>query len=266
MAASSYETAIRYVLLHEGGYTNHPSDPGGPTNWGITLHDARLYWKRDANAADVRAMPLEAAKQIYRTHYWNALRCDELPAGVDYALFDYGVNSGVSRARKVLSRIVTARMSGSDVADVVAAAGQIAADRLIRDLCAERRAFLRGLKTWPVFGRGWGRRVTEVEANALALARGSRENPVRVSAPANVPGDVRAKALVPVPALPHAKAAGAGAAIGIGAGAAFLASHGGWIALLIACGILGAISIVLGFRLYRTWRQQRIAVIHSDKE
>ena len=83
MAASSYGEALRRVLAHEGGYTNHPSDPGGPTNFGITIGDYRHYVKPDATAADVRAMRLAQAKAIYRAKYWAALRCDEMPAGVD---------------------------------------------------------------------------------------------------------------------------------------------------------------------------------------
>src|SRR6266849_6893796 len=104
MAASSYDEALARLLVHEGGYSNHPSDPGGPTNWGITIHDARAYWKKDATASEVRNMPVEVAKDIYRSKYWGAMRCDELPAGVDYAVFDYGVNSGIGRAGKVLRR------------------------------------------------------------------------------------------------------------------------------------------------------------------
>ena len=100
MTASSYDEALRRVLVHEGGYSNHPSDPGGPTNWGITIHDARAYWKKEATTADVRSMPVHVAKDIYRSKYWDAMCCDNLPAGVDYALFDYGVNSGIARAAR----------------------------------------------------------------------------------------------------------------------------------------------------------------------
>ena len=98
MAASTYDEALRRLLAHEGGYTNHPSDPGGPTNFGITIYDYRKYVKPNATAADVRAMKLDEAKAIYRTKYWAAQRCDELPAGVDYSIFDYGVNSGIGPA------------------------------------------------------------------------------------------------------------------------------------------------------------------------
>src|ERR1044071_2425414 len=102
MSADCYAESIRRVLASEGGYVNHPSDPGGPTNFGITIADYRKYAKRDATAADVKAMRLDEARAIYRAHYWDALGCDELPAGLDYAVFDYGINSGIGRAGRVL--------------------------------------------------------------------------------------------------------------------------------------------------------------------
>ena len=171
MAASSYDEALRRLLVHEGGYTDHPSDPGGPTNWGITIHDYRKYVKPNATAADVRGMPLDAAKRIYKSKYWNAMRCDELPAGVDYAVFDYGVNSGIGRAGKVLRRLVgLAGNSGAVTDEVIAAVRRREARPLIEAICDERLAFLRRLRTWPVFGNGWGRRVREVRAAALVMA------------------------------------------------------------------------------------------------
>src|SRR6266403_458072 len=88
--------AIKNVLANEGGYTNHPADPGGPISWGITIFDTRKYWKASATAAD-KAMPLAVAQQIYDQHFWDPQRCDDLPAGLDYSMFDYGVNSGIGR-------------------------------------------------------------------------------------------------------------------------------------------------------------------------
>ena len=170
MAASSYDDALKRVLVHEGGYSNHPSDPGGPTNWGITIHDARAHWKPDATAADVRAMPVAVAKQIYRSKYWDALRGDDLPAGVDYAVFDYGVNSGIGRAAKVLQRFVGVDADGEVGPATIAAAARADAAALIDRICDERLAFLQGLRTWSVFGKGWGRRVRDVRAAARELA------------------------------------------------------------------------------------------------
>ncbi len=173
MAASSYDQALRRLLTHEGGYSNDARDPGGPTNFGITLADYRRYLKPDADAADVRAMGVEDAKAIYRAHYWNALRCDELAAGLDYALFDYGVNSGIGRAAKVLARLLGLPDDGRMSDAAIAAAGAAPASALIGQICDERLAFLKGLRTWPVFGAGWGRRVAEVRAAALAMAKGA---------------------------------------------------------------------------------------------
>ena len=171
MAITTYDESLRHLLTHEGGYTNHPSDPGGPTNFGITIHDYRKYVKPGATAADVRAMRLDEAKGIYRAKYWDAQRCDELPAGVDYAIFDYGVNSGVGRSGKVLRRLLKLADNTSMVNDaVIAAAHQADARMLAGAICDERLRFLMALKTWGVFGKGWGRRVADVKAAALTLA------------------------------------------------------------------------------------------------
>jgi uncharacterized protein (TIGR02594 family) len=170
MTASSYDEALRRVLVHEGGYSNHPSDPGGPTNWGITIHDARAYWKKEATAADVRSMPVEVAKDVYRSKYWDAMCCDNLPTGVDYAVFDYGVNSGIARAARVLQRLVGTTADGEIGRDTIAATARAKPAELINQICDERLAFLQGLKTWSVFGNGWGRRVREVRAAAVAMA------------------------------------------------------------------------------------------------
>ena len=165
MAVTSYDESLRRLLMHEGGYTNHPSDPGGPTNFGITIYDYRKYVMPGATAADVRAMTLTEAKGIYRAKYWDAQRCDDLPAGVDYAVFDYGVNSGVGRSGKVLRRMLKLADNTSIVNDaVIAAARQTDARMLTAAICDERLRFLMSLKTWGVFGKGWGRRVAEVKA------------------------------------------------------------------------------------------------------
>jgi lysozyme family protein len=168
---STYEVCLPLLLAHEGGYTNHPSDPGGPTNFGITIYDYRKYVKSNATAADVRAMTLDEAKRIYHDKYWEAQRCDELPPGVDYVIFDYGVNSGIGRSGKVLRRALKLPDNSSAVTDaVIAAARAIDPTILITVICDERLRFLQSLKTWPVFGAGWGRRVAEVKSAAMTMA------------------------------------------------------------------------------------------------
>jgi lysozyme family protein len=171
MAASSYDEALRRLLDHEGGYTNDSADPGGPTNFGITLADYRRYVKPNASAADVKAMPVAEAKAIYRRCYWDAQACDDLPAGVDYAVFDYGVNSGAGRSGKVLRRCLGLSVTSAQITpEVIAAANAADAEHLIKSICDERLRFLKSLKTWGAFGRGWERRVAQVEAAALVMA------------------------------------------------------------------------------------------------
>lgn len=165
---SSYPQSIAFVLRQEGGYTNHPSDPGGPTNWGITIFDARKYWKADATAADVKAMPLQVAKDIYASKYWAVVKGDDIVAGLDLCTFDSAVNSGTGRAWKWLgsaignssSSYATLAAASRDVKDVPAA---------IKKFCATRLSFLHSLRTWGVFGKGWGRRVAELQALALRI-------------------------------------------------------------------------------------------------
>lgn len=167
---SNYDLSLKLVLEHEGGYTNDVHDPGGPTNWGITIYDARAYWKTDATAADVKAMPLSVAKDIYKAKYWDALECDDLPSGVDYAVFDYGVNSGISRSAKVLQRITGANVDGHIGPLTIAAAKTIEVSKLIDELCDERLQFLHHLSTWPIYSKGWSRRVKEVRHTAHVMS------------------------------------------------------------------------------------------------
>src|SRR4051794_4659272 len=184
MAASTYDDALRRLLVHEGGYSNHPSDAGGPTNFGITLADYRAYVKPNATADDVRNMTADDAKRIYRKRYWDAQRCDELPAGVDYSMFDYGVNSGIGRSGKVLRRGVGLPDKTSTVTHpLLAHAGVRDPKVLLAAVCDERLAFLKSLKTWPVFGRGWATRVAEVKAVSLAFA-GATQGVTPSTAPA----------------------------------------------------------------------------------
>jgi len=186
MAASSYDEALRRLLAHEGGYTNDPSDPGGPTNFGITIADYRKYVKPNATAADVKAMRVEEAEGIYRARYWDALACDDLPAGIDYAVFDYGVNSGIGRSGRVLRRVLKLADDTGAVSDEVIAAADVSDARAaIVAICDERLRFLQSLKTWNVFGKGWGRRVAEVKAAALVMV---------AATPASEPA--------PIPAVP----------------------------------------------------------------
>lgn len=255
---ASYAQALAALLVHEGGYSNHPADPGGPTNWGITLNDARRYWKGDATADDVRQMPQSVARKIYRERYWDALRCDELPAGVDYAVFDYGVNSGIGRAGKVLRRVLDLPDNTSVVSGAVIEAAAIAeAAQTVSAICAERMAFLRSLKTFGVFGRGWTRRVASVEATALAMAR---SQPV-ASPPSSSLDATTGKATVPVEKGKAKAGVTATIATGVAVGWSFNRP-----AIWLLAAVAVAIAIVASALVWR-WRHRRAqeaAVVYPD--
>lgn len=253
MAVSTYDEALRRLLDHEGGYTNHPSDPGGPTNFGITIYDYRKYVKPNATAADVRAMKLDEAKAIYRTKYWAAQRCDELPAGVDYSIFDYGVNSGIGRSVKVLRRVVSLPDNSSVVTDQVlnAVAGRDP-KAIIVAINDERLRFLRGLKTWPVFGKGWSARVAAVKSVSLRMAAQQAPAPSIVADVSPVPG----KGVVPPPAAAKKVIVGAGTAAPVAAGGGF----SGWIVAhpWETAVIGGGIAMIVGGSVYaiNRWHQR----------
>jgi lysozyme family protein len=263
MTSASYEPSLARVLRHEGGYTHHPSDPGGPTNFGITIHDYRRYIDSNGTADDVRNMKRSEAAGIYRARYWDALRCDELPAGLDYAVFDYGVNSGTGRAAKVIARLIGQSAGGAVTDAGIAAIRKANAQTLIARLCDERLAFLKSLKTWPVFGAGWGRRVAEVRRDALAMAQGTLKG---ASAPASAAQPASGKGSVPEPKL--ARAGSAAASVAAGAGAAH-AAHGwgaplSWTLACVAAGVALAIAGWAGWNVWRKRRQEAPATMAGE--
>lgn len=167
----TYTEAMAEVYKDEGGYSNDAGDPGGPTNWGITIADARMYWKANATSEDVRNMPKSVAEDIYRKHYATPLHYDELPPGVDYAVLDYGINSGISRSAKVLQGIAGVVQDGKIGPATIAKVKTLDPESTINAIYDERLKFLRGLSTFSLFGRGWADRVTRGRAIALSLAR-----------------------------------------------------------------------------------------------
>ncbi len=258
MAALSYDEALRRVLVHEGGYTNHPSDPGGPTNFGITIYDYRKYVKPGATAADVKAMKVEEAKAIYRAKYWGAMRCDDLSAGLDYAVFDYGVNSGNARAVKVLQRILALPDSGKMTDAVIAAVKRSDARKLAVALCDEWLRFLQSLRTWPVFGAGWGRRVAEVKAAALGMADASAAMPQSAAKGAG-------KGVLPTASGAQKSTAGVIAAAGATA-AQQAHESGAGIGMVVAIAAIGAGLAFASWFAWHWWQKRRQEVPALPKE
>lgn len=165
----NFESSLKLVLKHEGGWADHPKDPGGATMKGITIAVYRENINPKGAKEDLRKITDAQVAQIYRSQYWDKVRGDDLPSGVDYAVFDYAVNSGVSRASKHLQGVVGKRQDGKIGPETLAATNAMLAPSVINNLCDRRMVFLRNLKTFPTFGKGWTSRVSGVRAEALKM-------------------------------------------------------------------------------------------------
>lgn len=170
---SSFDVALALVLRHEGGFVNHPRDPGGATNFGITRGTLARARGRTVSVEDVRTLSKAEAADIYRNFYWERIRGDEVPPGLDLALFDCAVNSGPARAVRMLQTVLDVPADGIVGPVTLAAARKADPAETVRRLTQARLAFLTRLPTWPVFGRGWRRRVLSIEREALRLASSS---------------------------------------------------------------------------------------------
>lgn len=163
-----FGVCLAAVLKHEGGYVDHPSDPGGATNMGITIGTLSEWLGRPATKDEVRTLSPSIAAAIYHKRYWLPVRGDALGPGLDLAVFDYAVNSGPGRAVRELQAVLGVAQDGSLGPLTLAALATRRRHDVIAALCGRRMAFLRGLRTFETFGKGWQRRVAEVQAAALA--------------------------------------------------------------------------------------------------
>ena len=154
----TFDQALEIVLKHEGGYVNHPSDPGGETNFGITKRVA------EANGyhGDMRQIPMEMVRDIYRKDFWDAARCNEIQPELRLAVFDAAVNSGVRRSVQWLQTAVGANADGAFGPRTLAAVAASDPRKAARDMCYERLSFLVQLNHFNAFGRGWVRRVLDI--------------------------------------------------------------------------------------------------------
>ena len=172
MSRDNFDDALAAVLIHEGGYVNDPRDPGGATNKGVTqaVYDD---WRQGHHlpAQSVKGIAPVEVTAIYKHRYWDALKGDSLPTGLDYCLFDFAVNSGVSRAARYFQRSAGVTEDGQIGPATLKAASASQTIELIDAVCDLRLAFLRHLGSFNHFGKGWTMRVTDVRAKAKAMTR-----------------------------------------------------------------------------------------------
>lgn len=162
-----------WVFEEEGGYVDHPKDPGGATNLGITHRTLGAWRGKAVTKQDVKNLKKPEAQDIYKSEYWNPIRGDQLPSGLDYAVFDFAINSGPSRAVRELQKILGVAQDGIIGVQTLSSIKSKNTVDLINKYIDRRLSFLQGLSGWKTFGRGWSARVTRVRARSLSLVSGS---------------------------------------------------------------------------------------------
>lgn len=205
MAKGNFNACLADVLVHEGGFTKNPKDPGNWTGGKVGSGELKGTKKGIAAASyphlDIKNLTDAKIAEIYEANYWRKIRGDELPSGVDLSGMDYAVNSGVSRSAKELQRVVGVTVDGKVGPATIMAVKNADPRAVIKGHCGRRMSFLRSLAIWNTFGKGWSTRVANVEAKALSW----------VSSKSQLEADAKA-------ARDKAVAQGGGAAVGTGSG------------------------------------------------
>jgi lysozyme family protein len=259
------------VLVHEGGYSNHPLDPGGATNQGVTQRVYDAYRRRKKlPTRSVKQMTAHERDEIYREQYWVTIQGDKLPKGVDYAVFDGAVNSGPRQSIKWLQRALGSTYHGK--IDGVIGVGTLAAidatenhAALVDRMCDRRMSFLKALKPWPTFAGGWTRRVESVRKIGKAEAEGSKQ----VAQVAFIAGGENKAQIEDAQQPPSPAPADAATGGGIGAGGIAgtlqtlqeqltpFSSAGDWITTTVAVLAIGGAMLAAGGIAYRWYAKRK---------
>jgi lysozyme family protein len=166
---SNFKPSLALILKSEGGFVNHPSDPGGMTNLGVTRNVWREWTKRDVDEAEMRSLTPDLVTPLYKQRYWDAVKADDLPRGIDYAVFDAAVNMGPGRAAKLLQAALGVTADGSIGRATIAAATAADPAELLEAFSLGKEAFYQSLPTFGTFGKGWLNRVAHVQDAAEGM-------------------------------------------------------------------------------------------------
>lgn len=217
MTTTSFSRSLKRVLVHEGGKVDNPKDPGGRTAYGVTqrVYDAYRDGKKQKRR-DVYEIDTVEVGTLYRRRYWDVIGGDKLPDGVDYVVFDGAVNSGTAQSVKWLQRALGVRYVGKidgqmGMMTLDAIAAYPDHDKLIELICSRRLAFMRALRTWNYFRKGWERRVKDVEETGKAWASGSAEPKAEPIANSQAKANLEDAKPMPVMAVADATSGGGGA-------------------------------------------------------
>jgi lysozyme family protein len=165
----NWDNAFKLMLASEGGYVHHPSDPGGRTNLGVTQATWENWMGRQSDEAEMRGLTPEKVEPMYKKKYWDAVRGDELPVGLDYLMFDFAVNAGAGRAIKTLQTAIGVTPDGGFGPITMAAVQTVDFVDLIERFSQAKEDFYRSLTTFSTFGTGWLNRVATVKQHATSM-------------------------------------------------------------------------------------------------
>ena len=165
----NFDDALKAILKHEGGFVNHPKDPGGMTNLGVTKKVWEAWVGKAVDEKEMRALTPEVVGPMYKKTYWDAVKADEMPDGLDYLMFDFAVNAGPRRAIKTMQKAVGTTPDGAIGPKTMAALKAANQSELVAKFSAEKEAFYRSLPTFGTFGKGWLRRVAEAKTHAETM-------------------------------------------------------------------------------------------------
>ena len=158
---SNFKKCLEIILHHEGGYVNHPKDPGGETNLGVTK---RVY-EEWGGAKDMKDLTVEDVAPIYKKGYWDKMKGDDLPSGLDLCVFDFGVNAGPGRSAKYLQTMIGTVADGGIGPNTLKAVAnyveEVGLEQAVENFQEARQGYYEKLSTFDTFGKGWTRRVTE---------------------------------------------------------------------------------------------------------
>ena len=161
----NFDECLKMLLHHEGGYVNHPSDPGGETNLGVT----KKVYQEWGGTKDMKDLTVEDVAPIYKKNYWDRCKCDDLESGVDWVVFDWAVNSGTGRSAKAIQKICGATQDGAIGPKTLALIGKQDTQYVVEEFGKIRQDFYESLKTFDTFGKGWTRRNKETTEKALEM-------------------------------------------------------------------------------------------------
>lgn len=165
----NFKNSFALVLKHEGGYVNHPADPGGMTNLGVTKRAWEEYVGRPVDEQTMRSLTPLIVEPFYKQRYWDAVRGDELPKGIDYLMFDFAVNAGPRRAILTLQETLNINADGIIGPITLKKVNEADSKKLVNDYSNKKERFYRGLSRFNVFGVGWLNRATEAKESATRM-------------------------------------------------------------------------------------------------